>query len=669
MKEETSAEPDLLKSTSDICRDFLRNVCYRDKRCKFRHLTSDELDASVDTKADSGSTNVVYEFCHDFQNQGCDRPSCKFIHCAVDIESTFREKGFLPLRLKYEYELGVQELFVKSATPSGSCNTQEKIKPVCRDFMQRQCRRGKKCRFAHVDQNCNMAGEEFHPRQGQNSDKFGHVYGENGEKRIRLYGDCSSNETLLNTLQPDVIRHIKEENTLLRKEVANLRKQVTGLSATNEVLLEQNAQFRLQKRVLAEAATPSYSQSNKTYGIPSSMSVSVPIAMSLNMPGQNQQIQNNPALTGATLITSDPLTVTPLELVNSSPAQQPVVSVRTHAGVPAQAHIQISRSIPQNSPGLVNNIGNNNNRILDDLQSLNNHQANVGANQGGLHTNVPVLQQANLNGQSVANFSLTQNTIPITRNTICSIPSITTSVSGSVLYNSTQQIMNGTLTGQNSLPLNRSQATQNMAAAGGLVVQTSRNITVEADAESIGHINRNIATAQMTHATLVTTNQQNQSSTGPSAAASISASTIAAVAAQVIAQQQGTLTQPNNDIGTAQISVPAVPCGTIASAIVPVTITTSLPMAMVPSLSIENSHAGLLATRMEGVAQTHARVSMVNTCPASVNSISLSTPHQVVNALNGRRVVGGQQQLNAPINFTINPVASVPQQPGQGMHV
>ena len=43
-------------------------------------------------------------------------------------------------------------------------------------------------------------------------------------------------------------RHLEEENESLRKRIQELEKQVSDLAATNEVLLEQNAQFRLQKR-------------------------------------------------------------------------------------------------------------------------------------------------------------------------------------------------------------------------------------------------------------------------------------------------------------------------------------------------------------------------------------------------------------------------------------
>ncbi|NXX84342.1 ZC3HA protein, partial [Urocolius indicus] len=45
-------------------------------------------------------------------------------------------------------------------------------------------------------------------------------------------------------------RLLEEENVLLRKRVEDLKKQVNNLLATNEVLLEQNAQFRNQAKVM-----------------------------------------------------------------------------------------------------------------------------------------------------------------------------------------------------------------------------------------------------------------------------------------------------------------------------------------------------------------------------------------------------------------------------------
>ena len=69
---------------NSICRDFLRNVCHRGKRCKYFHERSDE-DAVCE-----------YTFCHDFQNGICNWPGCKFLHCTEAEEKQFRITGELP---------------------------------------------------------------------------------------------------------------------------------------------------------------------------------------------------------------------------------------------------------------------------------------------------------------------------------------------------------------------------------------------------------------------------------------------------------------------------------------------------------------------------------------------------------------------------------------------
>lgn len=53
-----------------VCRDFLRNVCNRGKRCKFFHPN----DGCVNQ---SNQKNIT--FCHDFRNGYCPRNSCKLV--------------------------------------------------------------------------------------------------------------------------------------------------------------------------------------------------------------------------------------------------------------------------------------------------------------------------------------------------------------------------------------------------------------------------------------------------------------------------------------------------------------------------------------------------------------------------------------------------------------
>ncbi|TPP59297.1 Zinc finger CCCH domain-containing protein 10 [Fasciola gigantica] len=111
-----------------ICRDFLRNVCKRGRRCKFKHPAQNECEKI------RRSERV---FCHDFQNSTCNRPACKFLHYSREAEEVFRITGRLPDEVQY--------------SPDGSRfqSTEEKP-PVCKDYLNGLCSRGSACKYRHV---------------------------------------------------------------------------------------------------------------------------------------------------------------------------------------------------------------------------------------------------------------------------------------------------------------------------------------------------------------------------------------------------------------------------------------------------------------------------------------------------------------------------------------
>lgn len=67
---------ELDSDVAQICRDYIRGVCSRKKRCKFQHPSLTELNTLVVCKEDK-----KYEFCHDHQNKTCERSTCRYIHC------------------------------------------------------------------------------------------------------------------------------------------------------------------------------------------------------------------------------------------------------------------------------------------------------------------------------------------------------------------------------------------------------------------------------------------------------------------------------------------------------------------------------------------------------------------------------------------------------------
>jgi len=195
---------------SNVCRDFLRNVCKRGAHCRYWHPPP---DAPVD---------VV--FCHDFQNAGCRRPECRFVHCSRDEEELYRHTGQLPP--------------TSSASAARSCSvTGSGDVPICRDFLKGDCRRGLKCKFEHM--------------QEVSSSELGADAPSTSSVKIRKTEPADGDVELVTLAD---YRAVEEENRALRHDVDELRRTVSVLVATNEMLLEQNAKYR------SSTASPAASQ-------------------------------------------------------------------------------------------------------------------------------------------------------------------------------------------------------------------------------------------------------------------------------------------------------------------------------------------------------------------------------------------------------------------------
>jgi len=185
---------------SNICRDFLRNVCKRGAHCRYWHPPP---DVAVD---------VV--FCHDFQNAGCRRVDCRFIHSTREEEEVYRCNGQLPASV--------------SASAPRSCSvTGTGDVPICKDFLKGGCRRGVKCKFEHLQDG--LAGELGTETVSTSSVKIRKTEPADGEVELVTLADY---------------RAVEEENRALRHDVDELRRTVSVLVATNEMLLEQNVKYR-----------------------------------------------------------------------------------------------------------------------------------------------------------------------------------------------------------------------------------------------------------------------------------------------------------------------------------------------------------------------------------------------------------------------------------------
>jgi len=241
---------------SKICRDFMRNVCSRGRKCKFKHPSAEELNEIVDCS----DCPVMYAFCHDFQNTNkCQRHNCRFIHGTIEEEKIYTDRKILPRRLKYQYDFGLQEIYTHVVDINGqSCYPDAKtVKPVCQDFLRDDCKRGKKCKFGHPkslnSENCSL--KKNFPFTKRKS-RF-HVADEKSPKRFKLKQDDDGSVTVVNSTSYTKQKTLEEENHLLKMKLAELEKKVSDLSASNEYLLEQNAQFRcLKKGISVQGSAP-----------------------------------------------------------------------------------------------------------------------------------------------------------------------------------------------------------------------------------------------------------------------------------------------------------------------------------------------------------------------------------------------------------------------------
>ncbi|XP_069735558.1 zinc finger CCCH domain-containing protein 10 [Phaenicophaeus curvirostris] len=238
-------------NADDICRDFLRNVCKRGKRCRFRHPDISEV-------TNLGVRKNEFIFCHDFQNKECVRLNCRFIHGTKEDEDCYKKTGELPPRLRQKVAAGL------GLSPADLPNSKEEV-PICRDFLKGDCQRGAKCKFQHLQRDYDYETRGLAAREqgivsaGRRYEPYDAIYADEPEavlKRRRVEGlHFESYDYGFGGARAVEYRLLEEENVLLRKRVEDLKKQVNNLLATNEVLLEQNAQFRNQAKVMTLSST------------------------------------------------------------------------------------------------------------------------------------------------------------------------------------------------------------------------------------------------------------------------------------------------------------------------------------------------------------------------------------------------------------------------------
>ena len=160
---------------------------------------------------------LKYIFCWDYQNGKCRRSGCAFIHCSREDEEHYNQFGELPPHL-----LELPQVQNDLNRVHGERNT------ICK------CR-GNIQRLPTIE-------IELEPMQ----------------KRRRFEA-----ETFLVREKPWTL---EDENVYLRSIVDCLKKKVDDLQATNEFLLEQNAQMRLSDKsgALTAVTVPAVTITNAT---------------------------------------------------------------------------------------------------------------------------------------------------------------------------------------------------------------------------------------------------------------------------------------------------------------------------------------------------------------------------------------------------------------------
>ena len=283
---------DVGSGQSNVCRDFLRNVCKRGAHCRYWHPLS---DVAVD---------VV--FCHDFQNAGCRRVDCRFVHCTREDEELYRRTG----QLSTSVPAGV----TRSIAVTGSGDV-----PICKDFLKGECRRGVKCKFEHVLEG--SLGELGGESSSASSVKIRKTEPADGEVELVTLADY---------------RAVEEENRCLRHDVDELRRTVSVLVATNEMLLEQNAKYR------TSSASPAASQMIATPAVIASSSAVAALSHIAIEGGSGlvvaQQTPTAASVAVATLRPCVTATATLHPVMTATPRLHPVATATLHPVGAATLH-------------------------------------------------------------------------------------------------------------------------------------------------------------------------------------------------------------------------------------------------------------------------------------------------------------------------------------------
>uniref|UniRef100_A0A915M5U2 C3H1-type domain-containing protein n=1 Tax=Meloidogyne javanica TaxID=6303 RepID=A0A915M5U2_MELJA len=148
----------------DVCRDYLNNICNRGSRCKFYH--PEEHDNKAQNAADE-----PYQFCIDFQNQGCSRDNCRYVHAFREDVERYKRTGDVTLGLARALAALMRGDTINSI-------------PLCKEFQNGHCARGPQCRYWHINKD-EERRKRFHGRHVGAASPFGAYTGHTAGIRRR----------------------------------------------------------------------------------------------------------------------------------------------------------------------------------------------------------------------------------------------------------------------------------------------------------------------------------------------------------------------------------------------------------------------------------------------------------------------------------------------------
>ncbi|VDK71784.1 unnamed protein product [Onchocerca ochengi] len=206
----------------DVCRDFLNNMCNRGSRCKFYHPPSIVRQRASQQTPEG----IEYRFCIDYQNRGCHRDNCRYIHAHREDVDRYKMTGEVTLNLARE----IAAVY--------NCDTINGI-PFCKEYQTGSCSRGgQRCRYWHINVEEERERRRRVPRGMPASilpslargSGLGLPYSACSNRRSHpytaadIYGAYS--KRLRYDLDDDYVRDLERRNAELNKEVEGLKREL-----------------------------------------------------------------------------------------------------------------------------------------------------------------------------------------------------------------------------------------------------------------------------------------------------------------------------------------------------------------------------------------------------------------------------------------------------------